>query len=55
MANYQETFIDKLDTYYNKEGLELSVLRYKDPTMLIKYNRRRKLQQLKDLENEGIY
>jgi len=47
--NFQ-LFIDKLDTYYNKDGLELSVLRYKDPTMLIKFNRRRKLQQLKDLE-----
>jgi hypothetical protein len=49
--NFQ-LFIDKLCIYYNKEGLELSVLRYKDPTMLIKYNRRRKLQRLKELENE---
>ena len=49
--NFQ-LFIDKLDTYYNREGLELSVLRYKDPTMLIKFNRRRKLQRLKELENE---
>jgi hypothetical protein len=51
--NFQ-LFIDKLYFFYNKEGLELSVLRYKDPTMLIKFNRRRKLQQLKDFENEGI-
>ena len=51
--NFQ-LFVDKLYYYYNKEGLELSVLRYKDPTMLIKFNRRRKLQQLKDFENENI-
>ena len=49
--NFQ-LFIDKLCIYYNKEGLELSVLRYKDPKMLMKFNRRRKLQQLKDLDNE---
>lgn len=49
--NFQ-LFINKLCIYYSKEGLELSVLRYKDPTMLIKFNRRRKLQKLKDLENE---
>jgi hypothetical protein len=48
--NFQ-LFIDKLSIYYSKEGLELSVLRYQDPTMLIKFNRRRKLRQLKDYEN----
>ena len=48
--NFQ-LFINNLCIYLNKEGLELSVLRYKDPTMLIKYNRKRKLQQLKDYEN----
>lgn len=48
--NFQ-LFIDKLSIYYSREGLELSVLRYQDPTMLIKFNRRRKLKQLKDYEN----
>lgn len=43
--NFQ-LFIDKLTKYYNKEALELSVLRYKDPTMLIQFNRKRKIQQL---------
>lgn len=43
--NFQ-LFIDKLSIYYNREGLEVSVLRYKDPEMLINYNRKRKLQQL---------
>lgn len=47
--NFQ-LFIDKLSMYYNNEGLELSVLKYKDPTMLIQFNRRRKLQQLNDIE-----
>jgi hypothetical protein len=47
--NFQ-LFIDKLCIYYNNEGLEFSVLRFKDPKMLIKFNRRRKLQQLKDIE-----
>ena len=42
-------FIDKLCIYYNKEGLELSVLRYKDPILLIKFNRKRKLAQLKNI------
>jgi len=51
--NFQ-LFIDKLCIYYNKEGLELSVIRYKDPKLQIKFNRRRKLQQLKDIENENI-
>lgn len=46
--NFQ-LFIDKLTRYYNKEGLELSVLKYKDPNMLIKFNRKRKLQQLSDV------
>lgn len=43
--NFQ-LFIDKIVKYYNKEGLELSVLRYKDPLMLIKFNRKRKLEQI---------
>ena len=41
-------FIDKLTTFYNNEGLELSVLRYKDPSLLIKYNRKIKLKNLND-------
>lgn len=43
--NFQ-LFIDKLCIYYNKEGLELSILRYNNPEMLIKFNRKIKLQQL---------
>lgn len=38
-----QLFIDKLLIYYKKEGFELSVLRYQDPTMLIKFNRKKKL------------
>jgi hypothetical protein len=44
-------FIDKLTTFYNNEGLELSVLRYKDPKMLILFNRRKKLQNIEKNEN----
>lgn len=43
--NFQ-LFIDKILIYYNREALELSVLKYKDPSMLIKFNRKRKLQIL---------
>jgi len=46
--NFQ-LFIDKVCIYYNKEGLELSVLRYKNPEMLIKFNRKRKLKKLNNL------
>ena len=41
-------FIDKVITYYNKEGLVLSVLKHKDPTMLIRYNRKIKLRILNE-------
>ena len=49
--NFQ-LFIDKMAIYYSKEGLELSVLRYKDPAMLVKFNRKQKLQQLSKRQNE---
>jgi len=49
--NFQ-LFINKLCIYYNKEGLELSVLRYKDPGMLIKFNRKRKLRQLEEYNSK---
>lgn len=45
--NFQ-LFINKLTNYYSKEGLELSVLRYHDPAMLIKFNRKRKLEKLNE-------
>lgn len=41
-------FTDKVIKYYNKEGLELSVLKHKDPTMLIRYNRKIKLRILNE-------
>lgn len=50
--NFQ-LFIDKLIIYYNKEGLELSVLRYKDPKLLIKFNRKGKLKQIQENENNS--
>lgn len=43
--NFQ-LFISELIKYYDNEGLELSVLRYKDPTLLIKLNRKLKLKHL---------
>lgn len=39
-------FLDKLNDFYNKEAFELSILRYKDPDMLVKYNRIKKLGSL---------
>ena len=47
--NFQ-LFIDKLCIYYNKEGFELSILRYQNPEMLIKFNRKLKLEQLNNLK-----
>ena len=41
-------FVEKVIKYYNNEGFELSVIRYKDPSMLIKFNRKRKLQILQN-------
>lgn len=49
--NFQ-LFINKLLLYYNKEGLELSVLKHKDHSMLMKFNRKRKLEQIN--KNNGI-
>jgi uncharacterized protein YxeA len=43
--NFQ-LFIDKLIIYYNREGFELSILKYQDSEMLIKFNRKQKLKQL---------
>lgn len=43
--NFQ-LFIDKLLSYYNKEGLELSILKYQDHDLLIKFNRKRKIEQI---------
>ena len=45
--NFQ-LFIDKLRIYYNREGFELSVLRYNDPSLLLRFNRKRKLEILKN-------
>lgn len=39
-------FLDKIQDFYNNEGFELSILRYKDPDMLVKYNRIKKLGSL---------
>jgi len=49
--NFQ-MFISKLEDFYNKEGFELSVLRYRDPDMLIKYNRKLKMKNLNSVNYE---
>jgi hypothetical protein len=46
--NFQ-LFIDKIHKYYSNEGLELSVLRYKNHDMLLTFNRK---QKLKNINNE---
>lgn len=48
--NFQ-LFIDKLYYYYNNEGLELSVIKYKNHELLIQYNRKLKLQQINKVAN----
>lgn len=44
-------FVDKLVTYYSKESLEISVIKYQNPEMLIRFNRKRKLKLLNEKEN----
>lgn len=41
-------FIDTLEKYYKTEGLELSILRFKDPDMLLQFNRKQKLKNIND-------
>jgi hypothetical protein len=41
-------FINKLVKFYSNEALELSILRYKDDALLLKYNRKTKLEKLKN-------
>jgi len=48
MSTNFQLFINKLCIYYNKEGLELSVLRYHDPALLILFNRKCKLKQINE-------
>jgi len=51
-TNNFKCFIDKLDHYFKNDGLELSVLRYKDPALSIKLNRNKKLKKLKTLNHD---
>jgi hypothetical protein len=41
-----KVFIEKLEHFYSNEGLELSVLKYKEPNMILKFDRKNKLEQL---------
>lgn len=41
-----KNFINKLVDYYDNQGLELSVLKYQNSEMIIRYNRQKKLKQL---------
>lgn len=53
-GNFSENFqlfIDNVTTYYDRESLELSVLKYQNDEMLIKYNRVKKLQELKKCQS----
>ncbi len=43
--NFQK-FINSLVHFHNNEALELSILKYKDPKMLLKFDRKRKLEQI---------
>lgn len=45
--NFQQ-YIEKMVSYYNNEGLELSVLKYKTPELILHFDRKRKLQQLSE-------
>lgn len=43
-------FINKLERYFKNEGLELSILRYKDQVLLTKFNRSKKLEKLEQIK-----
>lgn len=49
--NFQK-FIKKLKSFYNSEALELSVLKYKTPELILRYDRKLKLKKL-DVKNEN--
>ena len=44
-------FISKLNQYFSNEGLELSVLMFKDQGLLVKFNRSKKLQKLAEIND----
>jgi len=48
-----ELFISKLENHYNNNGFELSILRYKDTELLIKFNRKIKLNKINCSEEES--
>lgn len=50
-----ELFISKLEKYYNTNGFELSVLRHKDPELLIQFNRKLKLNKINCSEKESEF
>ncbi len=39
-------FLDKLKKIYSNEALELSIIKYKDPQMMLKFDRKRKLDKI---------
>lgn len=41
-------FIDTLENFYKTDGLELSILRYKNADMLLQFNRKQKLKYIND-------
>jgi hypothetical protein len=41
-----KNFIENLEQFYSNEGLELSVLKYKDTNMILKFDRKKKLEQI---------
>lgn len=43
-------FVTKLEDFYDNEAFELSVLRYRDPEMLVRYNRKLKMKNLKNIK-----
>ena len=47
-----EMFISKLESHYNTNGFELSVLRYKNTELLIQFNRKLKLKKINYSEKE---
>ena len=48
-----ELFISKLENHYKNNGFELSILKYKDPELLIQFDRKIKLKKINCNEKES--
>ena len=51
--NFEE-FNNKLQSFINNEALELSIIKYKNPQMMLKFDRKRKLDKINSLSQTTL-